>query len=346
VIKPLAEYSPEERVVPKLGASGSCSGAAQHEFLDENTRNPHSAPGEGSVVLSPMPSNLHEAHVLLFRNRPEMAAELIRDVLGVKIPAFKEAQIFSAEFTEVAPTERRPDLIVRLRNENPVYAVIVEIQLREWERKRFVWPYYAASLRAHLKCPVGVLVVTTDDAVARWAAKPIDTGGIYPYAPYVLGPSGVPAITSEVEARAHPELAVLSAMAHGKDADRKRAARIATVARAASLDLDFEISRLYFDLVSSSLSEAARRALRFIDISKYQYQSEFAKRYVAEGRREGVTQGEASGRLSILSRLLALRFGPITAEVHDRLRHASVEDLDAIGERVLFAHTLQEALGG
>jgi hypothetical protein len=301
-----------------------------------------------------MPSQLHEAHVLLFRNRPEMAAELIRDVLGVKMPSFREAQIFSADLTEIAPTEYRADLIVRLCDENPVYAVIVEIQLQEWERKRFVWPYYAASLRARLECPVGLLVVTTDDAVARWAAKPVDMGGIYPYAPYVLGPSGVPAITSEAEARAHPELAVLSAMAHGNDADPERAARIATAAHAASMELDFELSRLYFDLVTNSLSEAARRALKSMDISKYEYQSEFAKRYVAqgvqqgiqEGLRQGVVQGEASGRVAIVSRLLALRFGPITAEVHDRLRHASVEDLDAIGERVLCASTLQEALGG
>ena len=89
-----------------------------------------------------------------------------------------------------------------------MYAVIVEIQLQVKERKRFVWPHYAASLRARLECPVGLLVVATDDAVARWAAKPVDTGGLYPYVPYVLGPSGVPEITSEVEARGHPELAV------------------------------------------------------------------------------------------------------------------------------------------
>lgn len=277
-----------------------------------------------------------------------MAAELIRDALGVKIPSFKEAQIFSADLTEVDPTEYRADLVVQLCDENPVYAVIVEVQLQEKERKRFVWPYYAASLRARLECPVGLLVVTTDDAVARWAAKPVETGGIYPYAPYVLGPSGVPAITSETEARAHPELAVLSAIAHGKDADHERAARIAMIAHAATLHLDFDLSRLYFDLVSNSLSEAAHRALKTMDISKYQYQSEFAKRYVAQGVeqgiQQGVTQGEASGRIALVTRQLALRFGPLAAEVQDRLRRASIDDLDAIGERLLCASTLQEAL--
>jgi hypothetical protein len=226
-----------------------------------------------------------------------------------------------------------------------VYAVIVEIQLQVKERKRFVWPHYAASLRARLECPVGLLVVATDDAVARWAAKPVDTGGLYPYAPYVLGPSGVPEITSEVEARAHPELAVLSAMAHGQDANSERAARIAAVAQAASRSLDFETSRLYFDLVSHSLSEAAHRALSTMDARTYEYQSEFAKRYVAQGVQQGRTEGEISGRVALVSRQLALRFGPVTTEVHERLWHASIEDLDAIGERILCASTLKEALG-
>jgi hypothetical protein len=33
--------------------------------------------------LTRMPSQLHEAHLLLFRNQPALAAGLIRDALGV-----------------------------------------------------------------------------------------------------------------------------------------------------------------------------------------------------------------------------------------------------------------------
>jgi hypothetical protein len=149
----------------------------------------------------------------------------------------------------------------------------------------------------------------------------------------------------EVEALAHPELAVLSAIAYGNDADSERAARIAMLAHAASLNVNFELSRLYFDLISNSLSEAARRALKTMDISKYEYQSEFAKRYVAQGVQQGVQQGGTEGRLALVSRLLALRFGPLTTEVRDRLRLASIDELDAIGERILCASTLQQALG-
>jgi hypothetical protein len=42
----------------------------------------------------------------------------------------------------------------------------------------------------------------------------------------------------------------------------------------ASLGLDADRSRLYFDLVLASLSEAARRELQTMDPAKYEYQSE------------------------------------------------------------------------
>jgi hypothetical protein len=48
------------------------------------------------------------------------------------------------------------------------------------------------------------------------------------FTPLVLGPSGVPAVTEAEAARQDPELAVLSAMAHGKDADVERTVRMQT----------------------------------------------------------------------------------------------------------------------
>lgn len=107
------------------------------------------------------------------------------------------------------------------------------------------------------------------------------------------------------------------------------------------LGLDEDRSRLYFDLILSSLSEAARRALRTMDPAKYEYQSDFAKRYVAQG----IMQGRAEGRVALVIRQLALRFGPLTDEVQNQIASASIDELDAIGERLLTAQTLQEALG-
>jgi hypothetical protein len=165
----------------------------------------------------------------------------------------------------------------------------------------------------------------------------------------VLGPSGVPEIVDGGHARDDPERAVLSAMAHGRDPDYGKAAQIALAAQIASLGLDEDRSRLYFDLVLASLSEAARTELGNMDPAKYEYQSEFAKRYVAQGRLEGKAEGKAEGehegRASLITRLLERRFGRLSAGTLARIVAASIDDLDAIGERLLSAQTLEEALG-
>lgn len=283
-----------------------------------------------------MPSQLHEALLLLFRNRPALAPELLRDTLRVDLPPYTEARIESAELTDIQPAEYRADLVVLLLDGVPVLGIVIEVQLAPDERKRFVWPVYVANLRARLELPVCLLVVTADEPTARWAAKPIDLGGGNRFAPIVLGPSGVPEIIDDDVARADPELAVLSAMAHGQDADFGKAARIASAAHAASLGLDADRSRLYVDLVLSSLSEAVRMELQAMDPAKYEYQSEFAKRYVALGR--------AEGRATLLTRQLTLRFGVLPPDAVARLSAASIDELDAIGERLLTARTLQEAL--
>ena len=91
------------------------------------------------------------------------------------------------------------------------------------------------------------------------------------------------------------------------------------------------------DLVLNSLSEAARQALQAMDPAKYEYQSEFARRYIA--------LGQADGRAKLVVRLLTLRFGALSSESQARILAASIDELDAIGERLLTAQTLHEALG-
>ena len=287
-----------------------------------------------------MPSQLHEALLLLFRNRPELAPELLRDVMHMNLPRYTLARIDCAELNEVQPTEYRADLVVLLLDEVPVLGIVVEAQLSADARKRFVWPVYVASLRARLKCPVCLLVVTADESVARWAARPVDLGGGNCFVPMVLRPSGVPEITEEAQARADPELAVLSAMAHGQDANTAKSVQIALMAQLASQGLDADRSTLYFDLVLTSLSEAARRELQAMDPAKYEFQSEFAKRYVAQGMAQGVAQGRAA----LVLRLLTVRFGPLDDDLQARIRQASIDELDAIGERLLSADSVREAV--
>jgi hypothetical protein len=300
-----------------------------------------------------MPSQLHEALLLLFRNRPELAPELLRDALHIELPRYSEARIESAQLTDIQPAEYRADLVVLLYQGEPVLGIIVEVQLRPDEDKRYSWPVYVAGLRARIRCPVCLLVVTAEEPVAQWAVRVIELGGGNRFVPLVLGPSGMPEVTDEEVARRDPELAVLSAMAHGADADTEKALRIAVVAMAASAGLDAERSTLYFDLVAAALGEAARKALQSMDPAKYEYQSEFARRYVAQGRAEGEAEGEArgeargeiKGRAELLLKQLTVRFGPLSAAVQERVRAASIVELDAFAERVLTAKSLDEVLG-
>jgi hypothetical protein len=59
----------------------------------------------------------------------------------------------------------------------------------------------------------------------------------------------------------------------------------------------------------------------------------------------GRAEGELQGRTALLQRQLTRRFGPLPATVAERLSAASIDELDAIGERLLSAQSLDEALG-
>lgn len=76
----------------------------------------------------------------------------------------------------------------------------------------------------------------------------------------------------------------------------------------------------------------------------YEYQSDFARRYVAQGRAEGRIEGKTEGWVEAVLKLLALRFGPLTEAVQARIGKAREAQLDAVVEAVLTAQTLEEAL--
>jgi hypothetical protein len=292
-----------------------------------------------------MPSHLHEALLLLFRNRPALAPELLRKALHVQLPDYTDVRIDSADLTDIQPAEYRADLVVLLLRDTPVLGIVLEVQLSSDEDKRYVWPVYVANLRARIRCPVCLLVIAADEAVARWAGKAVELGGGNRFVPWVLGLSGVPEITDEERAIEDPELAVLSAMAHAQDPNTDKSARIALLAQMVSLGLDAERSTLYCDLILHSLPEAARRALQAMDASKYQYQSEFAQRYFGQGKAAGVIEGRTEGRVEIILKLLATRYGALSAAVEAHVRATGSTELDRVAERVLTARTVEEALG-
>ena len=99
-----------------------------------------------------------------------LAPELLREVLHIELPAYSEARVESADLTDLRPAEYRADLVVLLYEGTPVLGIVIEVQLQPDHDKRFSWPMYVTGLRARIGCPVCLLVVTADDAVAAWAS--------------------------------------------------------------------------------------------------------------------------------------------------------------------------------
>jgi hypothetical protein len=166
-----------------------------------------------------MTSIQHEGLLLLFRNRPELAPELLSEVLGFPLPKWSEARVESSELSQVVPTDSRADLVVVLRLKGkPCFAIVVEVQLSQDGGKHMSWPVYLASVGYRVNCPTALLVVAPDAAVARWCAQPIELGHPgFTLRPLVMGPESIPVVVDEQRARQAPELAVLSALAHGHD---------------------------------------------------------------------------------------------------------------------------------
>ncbi|HEX2570633.1 MAG TPA: hypothetical protein VH877_13840 [Polyangia bacterium] len=232
----------------------------------------------------------------LFRQCPELVAYLLREVLGVPLPAYTEVRVEESNFTQPLPTESRADLVLTLNHGAPLLGVVVEMQRQIDDDKPFSWPFYLAGLRHRIRGPVILLVICDDEAVARWAREPIELGPGWVLRVYVLGPAQIPWIKDRDQARRLPELAVLSAAAHGNEPS---GLEVVMATLEGLLTLDAERRSYYYDLVLASLNQAARQALEqelTMQGGKYEYKSDFARTYFAEGEAKGRAEGEAKGR--------------------------------------------------
>lgn len=290
-----------------------------------------------------MPSFDHESLVDLFKSRPSLAAEMLVEALGVSLPGYTEARIASVDLTQIQPAEYRADLVVLLLNGDvKVLVVIVEVQLVADPKKRFTWPAYAMVSRATHNCPVALLVVAPDPAVAKWCAEPIETGiPGFVLRPPVLRNTAVPVVTEPEEAARRLELGLLSAMAHGHT---EQGATIATAVFSAIENLDEDQAKFYYDLVYNSLNEAARLTLEKT-MKGYQYQSDFAKRYVAEGRAEGLAEGLVRGEARSVLKVLQARGLAVPDELREHiLAQKDPERLDRWLEKAAVASSVAEVV--
>jgi hypothetical protein len=126
-------------------------------------------------------------------------------------------------------------------------------------------------------------------------------------------------------------------MAHG---DGAQGAAIAAAVLPAVAQLGDERARFYGDLVLNSLNEAARLALEAM-MKGYEYQSDFAKKYVAQGEATGEARGEARALLAALR----VRGIPVPDVARERiLAEKDRERLERWVERAVVASSLAEVL--
>lgn len=244
-----------------------------------------------------MPSLVHEALLKLFRDRPSLAPELL-DALHVEVPAYDEIRSEDAKLTEIVPTEYEADLLVLLIDGEPVLAIVVEVQLSKDPRKMFTWPVYATNVRARYECRTCVLVVTPNADVAAWAGVAIDVGPGATVMPLVAGPASIPIVRDVEVAKREPELAVLSAMAHGRE---PQGLDVVQVVLQAVGQLDPPRLELYADLIWNSLGDAARAAMEaLMTTGRHVPFSAYAKELQAEGQAKGRIEGRAAAVLDVL----------------------------------------------
>jgi hypothetical protein len=299
-----------------------------------------------------MPSHAHEVIAEMLCESPALIAELLQLSLGVRLPAFATATRVDAKLTEVSLRDYHSDGLILFRDAEgvDVTVVVLEVQLRPDARKDWTWPAYVTLARARHECPADLVVVTVDEATARQARRRIRVGRANTFRAFVVGPGVVPRIDDAARATAHPELAVISALAHS------RSVRDAGVVRAvlnglAGAPLEGRRFAYYRDVIEQSLTAAVRKALEAeMPYPGYEPQSEFSKgiyRGLEEGEKKGIATGEKRGQILALRRAVmsVLKARGISLPDAQKARIDSCEDevlLNAWIERAAVVATTEE----
>jgi hypothetical protein len=269
----------------------------------------------------------------MLRAQPQIVADFLRG-RGVHLEEAASCKELGAAFS--APvTELRPDLVLASEQAGAVRLVaIVEVQMQRDDDERFVWPAYEAMARHRHRAPVRLVVLAPDRSVARWARKPIflAAGGRSVCVPTVIGPEDVPA---ELSDEAPVELAMLSALTHGRE---RRAGRAAILRAMRALDrIETARALLYFEFLADKIGIAVDRAAEAY--MSEGYKSEFLRKLHAKGK--------AEGKADALVAVLEARAFVLTADARARIdscRDAAV--LQRWISRAVTATSLDEVFAG
>ncbi|GAB3961723.1 hypothetical protein GCM10029978_014650 [Actinoallomurus acanthiterrae] len=240
-----------------------------------------------------MPSPRHDAINALFRERPEFAVEVLRDLIGLEVPDAIPVQVERNDFNDRPSKDFQPDAVITLGpRRKPVHGIIMEAQQEKTESKLRQLPRYAAALWLSLECPVTVLCVCPDSGVATYYAEPVATTlSGYVFQAVVLGPDRVPAITDAKEAATHPELAAMAVMMHGM---QKPVVKAFVEARGVPGAPGY--ASHYYEHAYNMAAPAVRRIMEEVVTETWPVYSPFAREHFGRGK----TEGEVDALLTVL----------------------------------------------
>jgi hypothetical protein len=297
----------------------------------------------------------HEAPLEVCDRHPRVVASLLTLLLSEELPRYDELRMEPADFTQTVAKEYRADrALVFLRSKRPVLAVIIEVQRRRDERKRRAWPVYTAALYSRLGCPTYLLVVTLDEATARWAREPI--AGFQPgsrFAPLVVARADVPAVRSLEEARANMPLALFSALLHVGTEGGEHVAYYAVRALYESspeserLDRTIWMLGLVGGIVGRAKFKQIERLVMIEPSTKIIPRLQIIRdRAIAKGLAKGLAKGILEGEARALLKLLAVRGLSVTeAQRRQVMACRDPEQLEAWIERAATAGSAAAVLG-
>ncbi|WP_344855493.1 hypothetical protein [Planomonospora alba] len=286
-----------------------------------------------------MPSPRHDALIRLFRGRPQLAVEILRDLLGQDLPTTPLVRLESTTFNTRPSDAIEADLVLVMGPPaDPAHAVIVEVQQDRSKDPRQL-ARYAAALWLLLGCGVTVLVVCPDARTAAHYARPIDSGlPGYRLRACVLGPDTIPVITDPQQAAAQPELAAMAVMVHGRDR------KVVEAFTAGLTELPKGDAPQYYEHAYSMSAPEVRCLLEEIMTSTaWPVYSPFAREHYGRGMAEGEIKGRAEEAARLVLLVLATRGLDVPDDIRDRITACTdLARLESWAARAVTARTVHD----
>jgi hypothetical protein len=245
-----------------------------------------------------MPSGEHESPIALAKLDPDLVTWLLAQLFDVKVPDYHHARAHPTDVRVLVPRTYHADgmLLFCDAADEPVLAVVLEVQ-RGWDpTKRWTWKLYVAQLESELTVNAALVVYCPDPTIARRYTDMFESEGLsLPLRPFLFTPHDVPLVIDVELARANPALAVFSTLCHGGNTDIDA---IFPALAEALRTLGPSKAILYYDIVLAGLPQAPRA--RWEAYMTTTVGSEYRSELLREVDARGEARGEGRAVLTVL----------------------------------------------